>query len=176
MNSLLRPIRLLGSGLFAQWASVAAVADLNLDFEVDIRIGRAVKVAPLNEADYKGPPLWAPAHGLRSKAVYHYYPEYQVYQDTSSGTWFYYRDGQWQAGVNLPLSINIGSSSTFVSLSMETGTPYAYHKQVLKAYPKSHVADVAPHESAASHPGIEAGRKHGSVPPGWAKKGKGRSK
>lgn len=169
-------MRLLGTGLFALWASGVAVADLNLDFEVDVRIGKEVKVAPLNEADYKGPPPWAPAHGRRAKAVYHYYPEHHVYRDTSSGAWFYYRDGEWQAGVNLPLSIGIGSSSTFVSLSMETGAPYAYHEHVLEAYPKSHVSVVASYQSGSVHTGVGAGRKHRSVPPGLAKKGKGRSK
>lgn len=82
----------------------------------------------------KGPPPWAPAHGMRAKYDYRYYPQAAVYRDDARGLWFYYEDGEWTAGANLPVSISINVSD-YVTVSMDTDTPHLHHDEVSKHYP-----------------------------------------
>jgi hypothetical protein len=105
---------------------------------VGVRIGdlyppRKTAEAPAPEVA-KGPPPWAPAHGRRAKHKYRYYPNASVYQDTGRGIWFYYKDGKWEVGANLPVHIKIGSSGS-VTVQMDTDSPFIYHKEVSKRYP-----------------------------------------
>ena len=80
-----------------------------------------------------GPPPWAPAHGYRAKHRYSYYPHSQVYHDDSRGLYFYYRNGEWGFGVDLPDGIVISGDA--VSLEMDVDRPYTWHDQVRDYYP-----------------------------------------
>lgn len=82
----------------------------------------------------KGPPPWAPAHGRRAKYDYRYYPQAAVYRDDTRGLWFYYEDGKWTAGANLPVSIRINVND-YVTVSMDTDSPQQHHTEVSMRYP-----------------------------------------
>ncbi len=81
-----------------------------------------------------GPPPWAPAHGLRAKHHYYYYPESRVYFDAGRSLYFYYYGSGWQASVSLPSGIRI-SAADYVSLDMDVDKPYLYHSDIEKRYP-----------------------------------------
>ncbi len=81
-----------------------------------------------------GPPPWAPAHGYRAKYHYRYYPSSYVYFDVGRNLYFYYDAGNWQVGVSLPSRIQIDFDD-YVTLGMDTGRPYHYHRDVVRRYP-----------------------------------------
>lgn len=113
---------------------------------VGVRIGDSAppahdpKTAPSSVA--KGPPPWAPAHGRRAKYDYRYYPQASVYRDEVRGLWFYYEDGKWTAGANLPVGIRV-ELGDYVTVSMDIDTPYLHHEAVAESYP--------PRQATAKH-------------------------
>ena len=70
-----------------------------------------------------GPPKHAPAHGYRSKHMYHYYPGNNVYYDLERKLYFYMDGDTWKTNVSLPESIrlNLGKST---SIELDTDLPY----------------------------------------------------
>jgi hypothetical protein len=86
----------------------------------------------------KGPPPWAPAHGHRKKYKYRYYPDSYVYYDTGRSLYFYIESGDWVVGASLPIPLN-NNLGGHVVISMNTDTPYTYHKDHKKKYPPGHV-------------------------------------
>jgi len=72
-----------------------------------------------------GPPPWAPAHGLRAKHVYQYYPAVGVYYDVSTRMYFYMNGGSWQVAAVLPPTIAIAGMEA-VSVELDTDKPYLY--------------------------------------------------
>ena len=81
-----------------------------------------------------GPPPHAPAHGYRAKHTYHYYPDTQVYLDTSSGLYFYLDGGAWRMSANLPIHIGV-QIGDYVTIEMDSDKPYKYSKDHKKKYP-----------------------------------------
>ena len=131
MSSQRRPVLLL--------LTIATLAFAGcLQTSVGVRVGDPVPPTNHPEAPppsvAKGPPPWAPAHGRRTKHAYRYYPQAEVYRDDSRGLWFYYEDGKWATGANLPVRIRI-EVGDHVTVSMDTDTPYLHHKAVAERYP-----------------------------------------
>lgn len=161
------------------WATRAAIGitclsvhgslQAGIDIAVDLEIGIGKELSPRAVAveEGGGPPPWAPAHGRRAKAVYHYYPQQGVYRNAETGVWFVYRDGEWSAGARLPSTIRIGSESVFVELGMETAKPHLYHAEVSSAYPAAVAVELRSDSSPAASPAVKKGKK---APPGQAKK------
>lgn len=96
-------------------------SDVDLDIELKFAIGTRIESHDHIVESRKGPPPWAPAHGHSAKGKFHYYPTHQVYRNANTGAWIFYRDGRWQAGVNLPSTIRIGTDSKFVLSRNEFG-------------------------------------------------------
>jgi len=90
--------------------------------------------APVPAQVKKAPPPWAPAHGYRAKYNYKYYPSNSIYYDTGRRIYFYYRNGSWSASVSLPVGITLRVDD-FVTLEMDTDTPYTHHREIRKKYP-----------------------------------------
>ena len=70
-----------------------------------------------------GPPSHAPAHGYRAKYKYNYYPEANVYFDSSRNLYFYVEGDSWQASVSLPLTLK-AQLGKYISVEMEYDKPY----------------------------------------------------
>lgn len=147
-----------------------------IDLNVSIAIGTRIESHEHVVEEGNGPPSWAPAHGRRAKAKFHYYPAQQVYRNASTGAWVYYRNGEWSVGMNLPSVISIGSDSRFVSLEMNSDRPYTYHQEVIRSYPSSIVRvkiGSSSNKVSSSHPGKGRGPSQGR---GNSGKSKGRKK
>lgn len=69
------------------------------------------------------PPPHAPAHGLRRKAAYRYYPDSQVYFDTARRLYFFKDGGSWQSSASLPGLIGAALGG-FVDLEADHDRPY----------------------------------------------------
>ena len=82
----------------------------------------------------KGPPPWAPAHGLKSKHKYRYYPSSSVYFDMKRAVYFYRTGDVWIESHKLPLTIYLNVDN-YVILAMDADKPYKYHKKVAERYP-----------------------------------------
>lgn len=148
---------LLGIVLLLVLGSQLPGADAKVS--ASISVGEAAG-APTEKRKGKGPPPWAPAHGLRAKYSYRYFPAQEVYHRPSDGLWFYYENGKWSAGARLPLGLKV-DVSTAVALEMDSDKPFTFH------------ADVkASHSKEADKPRDEPGRSHES----GKGKGKGRNK
>ena len=74
-----------------------------------------------------GPPPWAPAHGLRAKHAYYYYPSVGVYFDLSTRSYFYLSGGVWTVSTNLPPTIVLDSDH--VRVELDTDRPYLYYDE-----------------------------------------------
>lgn len=77
----------------------------------------------------KGPPNHAPAHGLRRRCAYNYYPGIQVYYSVESDVYFWRVEGEWTWGEELPSSITIAGHD-YVRVKLETNRPYEKHEEV----------------------------------------------
>lgn len=164
MSSKIKALCAACACLFAANSSQAGI-DISVDLEIGI--GRELEPSLAEDGQGGGPPPWAPAHGRRAKATYHYYPEHGVYRNAETGVWFVFRDGEWTAGARLPATIRIGSGSAFVTLGMESETPYRYHAEVSNAYPISVAIQAGSVSRTPPAPPTKSGKK---VPPGQAKK------
>ena len=151
-------------------ASPAVLAAADISISADVRIGDAARQpsqatpSPQAPGRGKGPPPWAPAYGQRAKFAYRYYPEQQVYHRESDDAWIYLESGEWRVGARLPTGIRI-SAGNFVSLEMDTDSPYRFHEAVKAAYPvppaaKKDEGDSAKSSGQAQSPGSQ-GRGRG---------------
>jgi hypothetical protein len=82
----------------------------------------------------KSPPPWAPAHGVRAKYRYRYYPSSYVYYDIERKLYFYLVDGIWKSKAKLPPAF-LPVPGYSVIIELETGKPYKYFKTHKKKYP-----------------------------------------
>jgi hypothetical protein len=89
---------------------------------------------PYYEGKQKGPPPWAPAHGYRAKHQYRYYPSSSVYFDVGRVLYFYYCGDRWCVSGSLPGGFQIDWDE-YVTLEMDTDTPYEFHREVVRRYP-----------------------------------------
>ncbi|MEW6265897.1 MAG: hypothetical protein AB1641_22725 [Thermodesulfobacteriota bacterium] len=80
------------------------------------------------------PPPQAPAHGVRAKRMYNFYPSANVYFEPIRGLWFYLEAGAWKFGVSLPTSFKLKLGDA-VSLELDTDKPYTFNQEHLKKYP-----------------------------------------
>lgn len=82
----------------------------------------------------KGPPPWAPAHGLRAKHRYRYYPSSSVYFDVKRAVYFFRSGDVWMEAHKLPPTIYL-NVDYYVTLAMDADKPYKYHKKIVERYP-----------------------------------------
>lgn len=82
----------------------------------------------------KSPPPWAPAHGVRAKYAYHYYPASYIYYDATRRLYFYFQGGAWVSAVSLPPAY-LPLSGEFVIIEMDDDRPYKYYEKHKKQYP-----------------------------------------
>lgn len=80
------------------------------------------------------PPPHAPAHGVRAKYEYRYYPSVGIYYDINRGIYFYAESGIWKSSNALPPNITV-SLGDYVVVDLDTDKPYKYYKQHKKQYP-----------------------------------------
>ncbi|HPU46283.1 MAG TPA: hypothetical protein PLQ91_01465 [Bacteroidales bacterium] len=80
------------------------------------------------------PPPHAPAHGVRTKYQYRYYPSLGIYYDINRGIYFYLESGIWKSSNALPSNITI-SLKDYVVLDLDTDKPYKYYNKHKKQYP-----------------------------------------
>lgn len=114
-------------------------AAVDVAISTQIRLGKALPPPPpdvvvLVESGPKGPPPWAPAHGVRRHRAYYYYPAAHVYFRPEDRTWFYLEGRDWRFGASLPASIRVDFDRS-VSLSMEADQPHRFHDKVKDYYP-----------------------------------------
>jgi len=133
-----------------------------------LRLGAAAALLPVAGCAVRSgghasgnPPPQAPAHGVRTRWTYRYYPDACVYFDIDRALYFHLDGGLWKAVATLPVGITL-AAGTAVTLEMETDTPYVEFESHKAKYP----------------PGLA---KKGGEPPGQEKKGddtpgKGRGK
>jgi hypothetical protein len=81
-----------------------------------------------------GPPPWAPAHGHRHKAVYHYYHDCEVYHNVAAGNWFWLERGEWRLGGQLPPRYR-RELGPFVIVELEGDRPWRSHEHIRRAHP-----------------------------------------
>lgn len=107
----------------AWWGGLAGLAlFLVACSSVHYRSGGGTEVV-VGQTSAGGPPPHAPAHGYRRKHQYRYYRDVYVYHDTRRGVYFWMKGSNWEVGAKLPDEISI-SKSKYVSIEMETDTPY----------------------------------------------------
>ena len=98
---------------------------------VGVSVGDSAPPPVIREAPRGGPVIWVPAHGRRAKEVrqrYHYYPASGVYVNVSTGSHFYLNGGTWQVSTTLPSKVVLDKSN-YVSLELDTDTPYLYYEE-----------------------------------------------
>lgn len=143
-SSVQRPMNTpaLASVLFAVSLLPAAGLALDVSIAAEIRLGRMAPPPPpevvvVEEPVEKGPPPWAPAHGLRRNRSYYYYPGANVYYRPDERAWIYLEGRDWRVGASLPSGIRVDFDRS-VSLTMETDRPYEFHDQVRTRYPSDY--------------------------------------
>lgn len=120
-----------------------ARADVDVSISAEIRLGKVAAPPPpevvvIDDSGPKGPPPWAPAHGLfKRNRAYYFYPGTNVYYRPSDRMWFYLEGRNWQVGVALPTSISVDFGRC-VPLTMETDKPYEFHEKVVTYYPANY--------------------------------------
>jgi hypothetical protein len=116
-----------------------AQAAVDVSISTEIRLGKALPPPPpevvvIKETGPKGPPPWAPAHGVRRQRNYYYYPGAYVYFRPEDRMWFYLDGREWRFGASLPTNIRVDFDRS-VSLSMESEKPHQFHDKVQAYYP-----------------------------------------
>lgn len=91
------------------------------------------------ETDRNGPPPWAPAHGVRAKQRYRYYPSSYVYFSEERGMYAYLSDGRWQEARRLPAAIRLDED--YVIVELDGDKPYLYHDDIVSKYPPHKTKD-----------------------------------
>jgi hypothetical protein len=79
------------------------------------------------------PPPHAPAHGVRAKYHYRFYPSLNIYYDINRGIYFYLESGVWKSSNVLPGHISINLYD-YVVIDLDTDTPYKYYKKHKNKY------------------------------------------
>jgi hypothetical protein len=93
-----------------------------------------VEVDPAVEAGAgDGPPAHAPAHGLRRRQSYFYYPSCEVYYSPHRKRYFWIEAGVWIGGAECPVRFRLNSKEA-VALKLETDHPYEQHDAIRKKH------------------------------------------
>ncbi len=90
----------------------------------------AFALPEIGEAQRKGPPPWAPAHGYRAKYRQIYYPQYNFYYDTYRHVYLYMGGRGWEISVNLPARyahVDLKACRR-VPLNIDSDTPWIYNR------------------------------------------------
>jgi hypothetical protein len=94
-----------------------------------------ISVVEVKETKNKpSPPPHAPAHGVRAKYQYRYYPSLGIYYDINRGIYFYIEAGVWKSSQNPPINFKVGMQD-FIVIDLDTDKPYKYYNQHKKQYP-----------------------------------------
>ena len=125
--------------------------------DISIEVNNILTSKPVATADTKpAPPDHAPAHGVRKKYQYQYYPATEVYFEPARAVYFYLANSHWQVAATLPNSLRLRLGS-FVSSDMESDKPYIEHKNHRAKYPpgqakkKNHPAKNHHHDNGKPH-------------------------
>ena len=98
-----------------------------IDLGVDIKIGDGGKKTETSQkttpVKHNGPPDHAPAHGYRAKHKYEYYPDSQVYFESSRGLYFYLSGSNWKMTASLPTDLKL-KLGNHVTIEMDSDKPY----------------------------------------------------
>jgi len=87
------------------------------------------------------PPPWAPAHGVRAKHRYRYFPEYHIYFDLDRRLYFFLEKGVWKSAPKPPRLPGVPSlppvpgPDEFIELQLDTLRPYIYFEEHRRKYP-----------------------------------------
>jgi hypothetical protein len=92
-----------------------------------------VHQSPAYEKSQPESPPWAPSSQEKTKYVYYYYPDFNVYFDVVRRLYFVCKDDKWR--VELWPPIKIDPSTEYVILEMSTDMPYQFHSDVIKWFP-----------------------------------------
>lgn len=91
----------------------------------------------------KGPPIWAQAHGYKTKHVHRftYFPEYNIYYDQRRNGFIYVDAGFWRFDAELPFPMRTSDlrRSYRVELNLPSNNPVAdnaYHVKRYRRYGK----------------------------------------
>lgn len=134
---------LLTLTLAAITAPAAQAQSLDISIVGDIRLGRRLPPPPpqvvviVEDTGPQGPSPWERSRWYSRPQGYYYYPGGDVYYRPADHVWFYQQRGQWRSGRNLPDWVRIDFNHNIV-LSMATGRPYTYHRQVVARYPSNY--------------------------------------
>lgn len=102
---------------------------------ISLLIVGCVSVVEVKETKNKpSPPPHAPAHGVRAKYQYRYYPSLGIYYDINRGIYFYIESGVWISSPNPPINFRVGVQD-FIVIDLDTDKPYKYYNQHKKQYP-----------------------------------------
>jgi hypothetical protein len=71
---------------------------------------------------------------LQAQHHYRYFPDSQVYYDTTGATYFYLDNGVWLSGLFLPDHLHI-DSNYYVNMELDSPRPYLYHRDTIKRHP-----------------------------------------
>ncbi len=109
-----------------------------IDFGVDINIGdsgaKSATTSKTSPVKHNGPPDHAPAHGYRAKHKYEYYPDSQVYFESSRGLYFYLSGSSWKMSASLPLDLKVKLGNQ-VTIEMDSDKPYTKYDEHKAKYP-----------------------------------------
>ncbi len=148
---------------------------------VDIRLGKVLPPPPpevvvVKESGPKGPPPWAPAHGVRRNRSYYYYPGSNVYFRPDDRTWFHLDGREWRTGLSLPPNVRVDFNRS-VSLTMGSEQPYQFHDKVQGYYPADYfVTNVKVKDKDDDRAGDHSPGKGQSQGQGGQGQGKGKGK
>ncbi|WP_436517188.1 hypothetical protein [Ekhidna sp. To15] len=91
----------------------------------------------------KGPPIWAQAHGYKTKSIHRftYFPAHNIYYDQRRQVFVYFDTGVWSFGTQLPLRMRRVDlrRSYSVDLNLLSDNPVAdnaYHMKRYRRYGK----------------------------------------
>ncbi len=124
------------------------------DFDVKINIGSGKPAA--SQPQKASPPPWAPAHGVRAKYQYDYYPDAEVYFDPGRSIWFFFHLGEWVTRGGLPERLKIQLKAK-LTLDMDNDRPYLHHSKVKGRHPGK--VKVKPEKTKKKGKGKGRGKK-----------------
>lgn len=75
-----------------------------------------------------------PSYQSRARYQYHYFPEAQVYFDTSRNLYFYLSDDLWLSAPLLPSRIHLDLNNP-VTLELDGPKPFVHHRDTSRRYP-----------------------------------------
>ncbi len=160
-------------------AAGVAHGAVDVSIAAEIRLGKALPPPPpevivIRESGPKGPPPWAPAHGVRRHRAYYYYPAAQVYFRPEDRLWFYLDGREWRFGASLPASIAVDFTRS-VSLTMEAEKPHQFHDKVRDFYPADYFVTAVRVKEKDGKPDKDKSERAEDFAPGRSEAAPGKS-